>query len=87
MSENTPGVEINRDDDLQAVAGQREREQPLGALQAVEDRVAVLLQWEQRLAPLDELGLALPADRAEAARAVVAQACGGLECLLGAGAA
>jgi len=39
-----PLGDLERDADFQAVAGQREREQPLGALEAVEDRVAVGVQ-------------------------------------------
>ena len=39
-----PLGDLERDADLEAVAGQREREQPLGALEAVQDRVAVGVQ-------------------------------------------
>ena len=35
---------LEGDADVEAVAGEREREQPFGALQAVEDRVAVGVQ-------------------------------------------
>ncbi len=43
-----PLGDLERDADLEAVAGQREREQPLGALEAVEDRVAVGVQGPGR---------------------------------------
>ena len=39
-----PLGDLEGDADFQAVAGQREREQPFGALQAVEDSVAVGVQ-------------------------------------------
>jgi hypothetical protein len=39
-----PLGDLKGDADFEAVAGQREREQPFGALQAVQDRVAVGVQ-------------------------------------------
>jgi hypothetical protein len=40
--------DLEGDADFQAVAGQRKREQPFGALQAVEDRVPVGVQGPVR---------------------------------------
>jgi hypothetical protein len=39
-----PLGDVQGDADFEAVTGEREREQALGALQAVEDRVAVRVQ-------------------------------------------
>ena len=55
-----PLGDLERDADLEAVAGQREREEPLGALEAVEDRVAGALAGPLAASPASRRSQSCP---------------------------